>query len=233
MRIALLVLVVLALSASVAMATGLNQGTQLWTLTYSEANGGPGTWSGIYDTTHGWGSETATGNGANLTVSADVELFAIQTWDNTGVYFHKADTSTPPPVVLNGTLTGNHGEWIGLEAKNEHNVSLPINLLSRVANYRLTAVTKGDYTIPLVWEMRDSVGSGYSAWKAPEATDTMGADGTLHAAYWWLLGNGTPGTTAGAAGAYLYQFQCTAQMTQLQQDGRYELDPTIVVSPEL
>ena len=81
--------------------------------------------------------------------------------------------------------------------------------------------------------MRDDAGGGWSAWKPAEAIDTAGADGTIPHAVWWLLGNGTPGSSAGAAGAFNYQFRCTPAMSQLQEAGRYELDPTIVISPEL
>ena len=234
MRTALLIVVALALvvSASAAMAEGLNTGTGSWTSTYSEANGGAGSWNGIYDTTHGWGYQTSSGNTANLTVAADVELFCSQTWANTGVYFHKADATNPPPVLLPGTLTSNHGEWIGLVA--DAPVGAGIFNLQRKYNYRLDLVAvKGDFNIPLVWEMRDSVNLGWSPWKAPESIDTAGADGTIPTAVWWQLGNNTPGSSAGQAGAYQYEFQCTAQMSALQQDGRYELDPAVVVSPEL
>jgi len=237
MRTALLLVVALALvlsASAVWAASGINRGTQSWLTTYSEANGGPGTWSGIYNGVgdgKGWYNQIVTGNQANLTVAADVELFCSQTWENTGVYFHKADATNPPPVVLPGTMTSNHGEWIGLVA--DAPVGAGIFNLERKYDYRLNLVTKGDFNIPLVWEMRDSVGSGWSPWKAPEAIDTAGADGTIPTAVWWLLGNNTPGSSGGQAGAYQYEFQCTAQMSQLQQDGRYELDPAVVVSPEL
>jgi hypothetical protein len=81
--------------------------------------------------------------------------------------------------------------------------------------------------------MRDSVGSGWSDWKAPESIDSPGADNTIATAVWWLLGNATPGSSGGAAGAFQYEFRCTALMGALQEAGRYELDPVVTVSPEL
>jgi hypothetical protein len=81
--------------------------------------------------------------------------------------------------------------------------------------------------------MRDSVGSGWSPWKLPGSIGTSGADGTIPTAVWWLLGVDTPGTTAGAPGAYTYQFECSVDMAPLQPAGRYNLEPAMVVSPEL
>jgi hypothetical protein len=238
MRIALLVLIVLALCASAAMADGpgLNRGTQSWLTTYSEATGGVGTWSGIYDgvgvgQAKGWFNQQKSGDQSNLQIKADVELFCSQTWDSTGVYFHKADINTPPPAVMSGTLTSNHGEWIGLVVDDP--AKMDMFKIWRADDYRLNPLAVKDNPITLVWEMHDSVNAGWSPWKLPESINSPGADNTIATAVWWLLGNNTPGSSAGAAGAYQYQFQCTAQMAALQEAGRYELEPTIVVSPEL
>lgn len=236
----LLVVVMLIASIGIAMAEpgpGLNRGAGSWTTTYSQQTGGAGSWSAIYDgvsaTGKGWKNAVTDGDQSNLKVSADVELFAIQTWDATGVYFHKADMNTPAPVYLNGTMTSNHGEWIGLATDPGVGKTVNIYQLERVADYRGTALTTPDNPIRLDWRMADNAGSGWSDWKGAESIDTPGADNTIATAVWWQLGNATPGSHAGAPGSFQYSFRCTPAMAPLQEAGRYELDPIVIVMPEL
>jgi len=224
-RLLVVVAVAVLLVWSVGALAYTNRGTGSDTATYTELVGGAGTWFGVYDSPNGWGSETETGDTAAMTVQADVELWCSCTWEHTGIYFHQANASNPPPAVLGFTFEGNHGEWMGIAPdKGTGSGYADITKLVQTKDYRGNAKSGGE--IDLTWEGREYVSGAWNAWREADAKDTPGADNTIPWAYWWLIDNGN-------AGYYPYQVRCTPHFDQYQADGSYELDPVICVSPEL
>jgi hypothetical protein len=84
--------------------------------TFAEKYGDGFTWSGIYDyDDYRWICEECVGEVEHLDVICDIEMYAWETLDASGAYFHIADaTTTYMEVILNGEFCSNNGMYLGV-----------------------------------------------------------------------------------------------------------------------
>jgi hypothetical protein len=250
MRIALLVLVVLALSAGMAMAAA-NQDDG-WagypTAGYDNELTGPSSatdyqtnwWlaSGSTTSESWWDGDNskwipAGGGDDGLVVKAYVELYAKQS-QQTNAVFHWGKPPFPAmSAVLNGSIVQNHPCWVGIRkagwvagdmtGKAAHLgweksfAAWPTGVVTSPA-FPGTATGDTIADIPLTWAMNVD-GGEYSA--------MQWTGGVGDANYGWYSIGRLP------VGTHDYNFKITATPNLYQADGKYTLDPQIVVVPDL
>lgn len=194
-------------------------------VTYVSTKGGFSL-SGIYDyddltwiTTGG-----PSGESMSLKVICDVEQWVRETLSANEVYFHLGNEDAHVMnAYLSGSMASNNGQYVGLAKTGWLVGDRPdADVLKFVADGfgRTKASFSGAFVptdIPIAYALDQ--GSGFVAgnW-SPGNGDEYG--------YWWLIGSGLPGT-------YSYTFRLQITPKSLQEDGRYYLDPDVVVMPAL
>ena len=248
MRTALLIVVALALvlSAGAAYAsTPQEDGLAGWP---SEGNapgligdyqtnwtqvGGNQSWHGWWDNDDGrWVPTTGAGGDDGLMVTAYVELYASQTQMTEAVFHWGALPFPPQSAVLAGTIVQNHPCWVGIrkdgwveadkttKGSNLYFQEDAMGGTTAKPDPGFDGGTLGDNTdpIPVTFEVNVDGGSYF-------AMDWTGGVGSAN--WGWY----TPGRMA--VGTHNYNFKITATPDQYQPDGVYELDPQIIVVPDL
>lgn len=186
--------------------------------------------SGIYDyddykwiTTGGPSPEET-----NLTVICDVEMWVRETLGANEVYFHLGNqNAVPMNAYLGGTLQSNNGQYVGLasskwgsgnKAKADNLVFLADGFGRTKAWFETNQPTNVPPDIPIAYALDQ--GSGYTAgsWSGGNNNQDWG--------YWWLIGGGQEGS-------FSYTFRLAIAPKSYQEDGRYYLDPDVVVMPAL
>jgi hypothetical protein len=252
MRIALLIVVALALvlSASAALAAvnqadgwaGSPSAGYLGELSgdyqtnWSTAGTGTSSWTGWWDADdNGWVPAAGGGGDDGLKVTAYVELYASQTQVNEAI-FH---WGTPPFVALNvdlnGTIVSNHPCWVGIRKAGwqEADVAKASKLsLSGPGGRdfwgRTTGVSSPNFPGVSTGDSASDIPIAFSMSVGPSPFYAMDWSGGVGSANWgWYSPGRLPvGTTN-------YQFRITATPSPYQSDGKYTLDPQVIVVPEL
>jgi hypothetical protein len=221
MRTALLIVVALALSLSVASADP----TAGWgkdNTNFSSATGAYTATNFVYDwSTYTWmlGAETGV---EGFAVTADIEMWLNMNFDATSIYFHIGQDPGASPTFsqdVTGSLSSNNGQHLF--------VSKPPDFL--VTEAEITKlIFKNDIghrdgqtasDIPVTWLLDD--GSGFVAGTYSDA----GNNGLLSGVQWLLNG--------GTVGLHDFTIRCTITPEQYQPDGFYEMDPVLVASPAI
>jgi len=247
MRTALLLVVALALSVSVAWATigqedglaGPSPGGNAPGLigdyqTNWTSVGGSSAWHGWWDNDDGrWVPVAGAGGDDGLKVAAYVELYASQTQVTEAVFHWGALPFPPQSAVLPGTIVQNHPCWLGIrkdgweqadQATDGSNLYFKRDAMGGTAakddGEGFGDIPLGDNTnpIPIAFEINVDAGSYYP----------MNWSGGVGSANWgWY----SPGRMP--KGTHDYNFKITATPDQYQPDGVYELDPQVIVVPDL
>ncbi len=189
-------------------------------------------WTGWWDGDDAaWVPTSGTGD-TGLEVTAYVELYASQTQETKAVFHWGQPPFGALNASLDGSLTSNHPCWVGIrkdgwvqadELTKASNLVFQKDFWNRsgpVATPAFPGTSTGDTTadIPLEWNMR--VGSG--------AYDPMDWSGGVGSANWgWYSGGRLP------VGSTSYRFKITATPDPYQADGKYTLDPEVIVVPDL
>lgn len=200
--------------------------------TFTEMTGGTNTWSGIWGGSPAWVQQSAVGP-QDITISADVELWGMTSLDNSRIYFHKANDQAPPPAYLNGTLYSNRGMFVGVVGRKADGNPATLDELTQSTNYAGGAIPTAEgpaKKVPLDWKGQWTADGGAN-WSAYKDADNVGdgANGTVHNAYWWLMGN----ESTREGGYFNFRLKVTPNFPALATAGRYELDPVLVIAPEL
>jgi len=249
MRTALLIVLALALvlSASAVWATstqqdglaGLSPGGNVPGLignyqTNWTSVGGSSAWHGWWDNDDGrWVPVTGAGGDDGLMVTAYVELYASQTQVTDAVFHWGALPFPPQSAVLPGTIVQNHPCWVGIRKEGwveADKLTKGSNLyFKKDAMGGLAAkpdsdgfggIPLGDNTdaIPIAFEIKVDAGGYY-------AMDWSGGVGSAN--WGWY----SPGRMP--VGTHNYNFKITATPDLYQPDGVYELEPQVIVVPDL
>jgi len=209
-------------------AAGQGDSCGNWKYQYGNA-----TWFGIYKWGEGWICQQSTGDDNGILIEADIEMFCSNSIQNHKIYFHFGDISNATPAdktaYVQGTMTSNNGQWIGLympdkddnsfekDANNEFTGRIKDAMVGRIdCGGRDISTEKFDVKITLSW------GSGYQ----PPDSFGPGAHGSYTDVLWWKVNNGVPGS-------YNLMWKIELEPDILQADGNYEFDPTLVVAPVL
>jgi hypothetical protein len=176
-----------------------------------------------------------------LEVIADIELYVREHLDGTKVYFHIADdTVTSLSADITGSLSTNHtGMWIGLCKRGDvlpedswGPNDGPIYFDAGMSNKAAQLVWKKDglgrnilgSPIPLLIQYSEAGLPWRTIAKADSESQWSQGVGNLWGYYWR--------TTLGPC-THPFRFRFTITPPPHPQDGRYELDPTVVLSPGL
>ncbi len=177
-------------------------------------------WSGIYDWGDGeWINIEGEPDATSIYVRCDIEMYVKQIHDANEIYFHIADNITHLSAIINGTISSNNGQYIGIEIPENKDITKLVGTVD-IGNRDITS-----QTIPVTWELReyDPNSQTWTAWRTGD--DTYGNGGKDHA-IWWLIAGGDPCD-------HTYQFRCSIDPAYHQPDGRYELDPALAIAPIL
>jgi hypothetical protein len=216
-------------------SSGVDSGIGDANISYGVVQGTANTWSGFYNPAPpadgnwgalptGWFDNTTTGP-QDIDVMCDVVLWASTTMDANQAYFNVAGNVGPLSAQFTGTLSSNGGMYTGIAPPTRAPLC-NIHKLVRTEDYRGGALTADAQQIPVAWTLAEALSGTWTAFRNPDATDTDGADSTIHHADWWLL-NG------GANGFHQFALRATITPAAYQKAGRYMLDPTLVATPEM
>lgn len=225
---------VLVLGTSAFAQLNRTQTNQSSFTTFTEVTGGVNTWSGIWGGHPAWLDSSSNGQ-QFITISADVELWGSSSLDNSRIYFHKANDQNPGPAILNGTLYSNRGMWVGVVGPPKNGAPALLDKLIQTTNYAGTPVNPPTPAtdVPLTWTGRwtSDNGANWTPWHTFDAFGP-GSNNTVQNAYWWRMANSLSDPNP-AGGYFNFQIQCAPHFAPLQPGGAYELDPVLVMSPEL
>ncbi len=199
---------------------------------WAVAGAGSSSWAGWWDADDGDWVPTVGGDDG-LEVTAYVELYASQEQENEAIFHWGLPPFGAQSVALNGTIVSNHPCWVGIrkdgwveadETTKGSNLVFQKDFWDRTGPVTSPVVSGAsdlsDTTadIPITFDM-DVAGGGYYP---------MNWSGGVAAANWgWYSDGRLP------AGTVNYSFKITATPDAYQADGKYELDPQVVVVPDL
>jgi len=198
--------------------------------TFAELNGG-GSWSGIYDyDDYKWFCETSTGE-QNISITCDIEMYCTVTLDKTDVYFHIAQPTTYMEAIITGSLMSNNGQYLGIIIPGQsEKVLIPENPVlvfqedgfgRTLAN--MSTQAKAEHAdIPLSLEFRYYDGTSWSSW---DTGQWEWGNNNQDLAWWW---GGVP-----MASSHGFQIKVDIKPMEHQGDGRYVVDPIVVLAPVL
>jgi len=222
MRIALLVVLALVLSAGVLYAdpaAGWGQDNTNW----SQATGSYDASNFVYDwSIYEWlqGVDNPVGGGG-FTVKADIEMWMNMHFDATDIYFHIGRDPGDNPTLqrdVAGWLTSNNGQWLFVSKPDFQPDEAEITELVFMNDIGHRQGQTAD-PIPVNWLLND--GSGFAA----GTYSTGGNNGNLYGVTWLLNG--------GSRGLHNFTIRCEISPDRYQPDGYYEMDPVLVCSPEV
>lgn len=187
------------------------------------------TFSGIYDT-DGWAVPQSTGPDA-IHIAADIEMWVATSLDANNIYFHFGDTrGASESQIVDANVQCNNGMWLGIsfpggdlgKLYNKDHATNPTTCEGFILEGTEDVMGRdiSGETLPVRIQMKDN-----DPWRYCEAVNDSPAAAPVWA-IWWLVNNGDPGN-------HNYQFKFTANPTSYHADGHYELDPAIVLAPEL
>jgi hypothetical protein len=179
-----------------------------------------------------------------LAVRCDIEMYAREHLDATNIYFHIGDGETngaAGPVMtayVGGWFKSNNGQWIGITKDNMWGATDGPKYVNgawtnKAAELKFTkdglgrtTPTAADTPIPLEIAFNDAGdGQNYRVIAATgNAIWDAGTGGNW--GYYWLVNGGLPSFQQ-----YTFRFRITPKYHQ--GDGRYDLDPTVVLTPAL
>jgi len=193
------------------------------------ATSGQGNWQGWWDNDDSRWVPVGVGGDTGLVVEAYVELYASQTQQTTAVFHWGQPPFAAMNAVLAGNMVSNHPCWVGIRKDgwvqgNQDKASK----LHQVAAFGGTGpkpndgpyAPLGDDTadIPLTWLMNVN-GGAYAA--------MQWTGGTNQSNWGWYSAGRVP------VGANSYNFLIQATPAAYQADGKYEIDPDVIVVPDL
>jgi len=198
--------------------------------TFVETSGGS-TWSGIYDyDDYRWICET--GSDQPLMITCDIEMYCSVDLDATDVYFHIADNTTYLDTILNGTISTNSGQYLGIvvASKTSEPTPPPPALMFiadgwgrdrdwHEANRPDEIITDIPVSLLFRWQKNDS------SWTDWDAGDWGYGNNGQDFAWWWAPIT-EPCTRP-------FEIKVDIEPAVHQADGHYDLDPAIVAAPIL
>lgn len=239
MRVALAIAVALALSTSMAWAVvsspdglvGATAGTSPnpdyvptvgghdYSNYWVETSGGGSTGISIYDGDDYVWLPTPNPDTGNIAVKALIEMWCQEYLSANSVVFHQAGPGVSQSVTLTGWLKSNNGQYWGVskgtwgetDQADADNLYFVEDVLRRTT-------TPNTPTIPISWELDDGSGFVAGTWSGGNNQQDWG--------YWWLL-------DGGATGNIPFSLKITITPDEYQDDGIYELDPSLVATPAL
>jgi len=193
---------------------------------------GSSSWHGWWDVS-GWVPAGGVGGDDGLTVTAYVELYASTSQQTNAVFHWGQPPFSPMATVLAGSVVENHPCWVGIRKANwveaDQAKASHLSFASTFSNWNpsglvTTPVFPGTVTgdtvadIPLTFEMNVD-GGAYAAmqWTGGVGSANWG---------WYSIGR-VP------VGSHNYSFKITALPNAYQGDGKYVLDPQVIVAPDL
>lgn len=197
-----------------------------WTQT-----GGSNSWTGWWDNDDSrWVPATGVGGDDGLVVEAYVELYASQAQQTKAVFHWGAPPFAAQTAVLKGHIVQNHPCWVGIRKDGwlQGDETQASQLAFEKDGFGGTAAKPddqgfgealGDDVSPISLEWKIKVGNTLAE---------MDWSGGVGAANWgWY----SPGRIP--VGAVDYEFQVTATPNPYQADGKYTLDPAVILVPDL
>jgi hypothetical protein len=196
--------------------------------------GGSTAWHGWWDNDDGrWVPVAGAGGDDGLVVKAYVELYASQTQQTLALFHWGAVPFAAQSADLAGTIQQNHPCWVGIRKigwVQGDKLTKGSNLIFQKDAMGGTTpkpdgagfggIALGDNTnaIPITFKINVGTGGFYD----------MNWEGGVGSANWgWY----SPGRMP--VGTNTYNFRVTATPAPYQPDGIYELDPQIIVVPDL
>ena len=215
-------------------AAGVGPATNPNSTNWKYQYGGTHTDSAVYSwDSNAWVESTDNGIDGNLDIECDIEMFVSESITDPKIYFHFGNpyalTESDRTAYVNGTMTSNHGEYVGVTFNGAVKSATSFEMsgsdftgrifdamVGTIDNHNTAVNDSFDMEILMSW------GAGY---RVPDEYGD-GAHSTIHDSLWWLVNDGAPG-------AYNLTWKITMLPEAHQKDGNYQLDPTIVVAPVL
>jgi len=238
------VVVVLALLSFTAVVFGAQDQEDGWAGDPDAGSGGISgdyktnwVWTGAEESWEGWwdnddGEWVPAGEGGDvgLTVEAYIELYASQTQQTKAVFHWGQPPFAAQSAILEGTVIQNHPCWVGIRkdgwAESDNTKAASLGFVEDGFGGKAAKSDAGEYAplgdtiadIPLTWEMAIAGGSYHAmTWTGGTNAENWG---------WYSDGRVPVGTVD-------YFFKITATPDQYQADGKYELDPDVIIVPDL
>lgn len=213
--------------------------------------GGSSSWEAIYSWDgDAWLEISELGDGGNLDVEADIEMYIATTILNHKMYFHIGNIFTAmanPNLYLRAfadeTIHTNHPMWIGISFDNTPGKTEEGNFITTFTDGKITDAMVGktrldgsSMDVPETGNPEHILNNKFDATilcsingaaYGPPSSFGDGAHGTLHKVLWWgrLPVNST--------GVHYLSWLVQLHPKAAQQDGNYHLDPVFVSVPEL
>jgi hypothetical protein len=161
-------------------------------------------------------------NGGGFAVTADIEMWMSMNFAATEIYFHIGEDPGPSPEFnrdVNGWLSSNNGQYLFVTKEDQQPPQATITQLDFQHNIFGGSTPANCPPIPVEWWLSDS-----GAMR--QGTYSTGGNNNQLWGVTWLIDNGT-------AGYHPFTIRCKIKPDRYQPDGYYEMDPVLVVSPEL